>query len=160
MIWTSKRPLPLSSLKQAEASLDLAYRFWSGLRREGLLPSRAAIDTPQFRLLLPRIDWLRPAPATRGSAPELGRMAPLATARRGSGAEPLELQTLLQEDLRTVAFTGSPLYQEVVVENRHSVDSWRHLLLPTARNGMRVQEIMQLVSLRVAAPCKLDRLSA
>lgn len=150
LAWLTKRPLPLAALDGADLALDLAMRAWSERRRDGLLPARCTLDTPQLRLLLPEAEWLEPSAV--GTA-ALGRLAALAEARAvdPDAARP-RLGDLLLEDQRTVRFTGSPLLQDLVVAGPLAVERWRQLLLPTSDDGVRVRELWQLCRLRAVEP--------
>lgn len=155
LAWLTKRPLPLAALDGADLALDLAMRAWSERRRDGLLPARCTLDTPQLRLLLPEAEWLEPSAA--GTA-ALGRLAALAEARAvdPDAARP-RLGDLLLEDQRTVRFTGSPLLQDLVVAGPLAVERWRQLLLPTSDDGVRVRELWQLCRLRAVEPAAAAR---
>lgn len=150
LVWLAKRTLPLAALDGADLALDLALRAWSEQRRDGLLPARCTLDTPQLRLLLPEAEWLLPSAA---GAAALGRLAALAEARAVApdAARP-RLGDLLLEDQRTVRFTGSPLLQDLLVGGPLAVERWRQLLLPTADDGVRVRELWQLCRVRAVGP--------
>lgn len=152
LLWLAKRPLPLSALEGGDLAFDLALRAWAERRADGLLPARCALDTPAFRLLVPEAEWL-PPPASRGEPEELGRLTALAAAEAASPqAARRRLGDLLREDQRTVRFTGSALLQELVIRGPLAVERWRQLLLPTADDGVRVRELVQLCRLCAAVP--------
>jgi hypothetical protein len=148
LVWLAKRPLPLAFLDGADPALDIALRAWMAQRTDGLLPPRCALDTPQLRLLLPEAEWLAPPGPEGGPAP-LGRLEALAAAEAADPrAARRTLGELLREDQRTVRFTGSPLLQDIVVQGPLALERWRQLLLPTADDGVRVKELLQLCRLR------------
>ncbi len=151
LVWLAKRPLPLAAIDGADPALEVALRAWAERRVDGLLPPRCVLDTPQLRLLLPEAEWLAP-PSPDEPAP-LGRLEALATAvaARPEAAR-RTLGELLHEDQRTVRFTGSALLQELVVRGPLAVERWRQLLLPTADDGVRVKELLQLCRLVESGP--------
>jgi hypothetical protein len=53
-----KRPLPLHAIGPDDLALDFAHRWWHARRDGGLLPARAAVDTPEFRLLVGGVGWV------------------------------------------------------------------------------------------------------
>ncbi len=155
MRWLLKRSLPLRVLSGEEPALDLAYRYWHGRREGGLLPARADVDTPEFRLLVPDVLWVEVAEQGRERRWPLGRLDALAEAEPPpERAAPdrmiagTRLGELLQNDLASVRFTGSALYQELTVEARGLIETYRHLLLPLADDGIRVREILAVTRLR------------
>ncbi len=147
MQWLKKRPLPLYALDAADVALDLTYRWWNGLRDGGLLPSRSQVDTPQFRLLVPAVHWVD----MRDKAPERIDLGPLAgfsevlPAATGGGSPGYPLGRLLREDFRTVAYTGSALFQEIHLAQHGLVTVYAELLLPVADDGVKVSEVLLLV---------------
>lgn len=152
LVWLAKRPLPLAALDGTDPALEVALRAWMERRVDGLLPPRCTLDTPQLRLLLPEAEWLAP-PGPDGAPAPLGRLEALAAAEP---AEPRAarrtLGELLREDQRTVRFTGSALLQDLLVRGPLAVEAWRQLLLPTADDGVRVKELLQLCRLRRSEP--------
>lgn len=139
MQWLKRIPRPLAAMDRHDLALDLTYRYWSGRRDGGLLPCRSVLDSPQFRLLVPRTDWLQ-------GAEGLGHLQPIAAALPGPGCnDPRPLGALLAQDLATVRFTGSPLLQDLLLSCHGRTETWRMLLLPTAKDGIRVDQILQLV---------------
>lgn len=148
LVWLAKRPLPAAALDGSDLALDLAFRAWAERRRDGLLPARCTLDTPQLRLLLPEAEWLEP---DRPGA--LGRLEAIGEAVAASpDAARRRLADLLREDQRTVRFTGSPLLQDLVVQGPLATERWRQLLLPTADDGVRVRELWQLCRLSEVVP--------
>lgn len=148
LVWLAKRPLPPTFLDGADPALEMAWSIWRERRVDGLLPPRCAIDTPQFRLLVPEAEWLAP-PAAPGEPAPLGRLEALAAAEAADPrAARRTLGELLREDQRTVRFTGSPLLQDLVVQSPLALERWRQLLLPAADDGVRVVELLQLCRLR------------
>lgn len=151
LVWLAKRPLPLAAIDGADPALEVALRAWAERRVDGLLPPRCVLDTPQLRLLLPEAEWLVPPPPHE-PAP-LGRLEALASAEAAHPeAARRTLGELLREDQRTVRFTGSPLVQELVVRGPLAIERWRQLLLPTADDGVRVKELLQLCRLVESGP--------
>jgi hypothetical protein len=149
MRWLLKRSLPLRALTGEEPALDLAYRYWHGRRREGLLPARSDVDTPEFRLLVPDTVWIDAGNERGQPLPLPARLAYLAEAEpppeRVAGALMIagtRLGELLQNDLAALRFTGSPLHQEMILETGDLVETYRQLLLPLADDGLRVRDIL------------------
>lgn len=142
-LWLAKRTLPLFTIEQSDPAFAFAYRSWLSARGEGLLPSRAALQKGPMSLLCSDAEWL-----DLEGPPTLGRLAAVgeAIAARTDATRP-RLGDLLLEDQRTVRFTGSALFQELVVEGTNSIERWHHLLLPTAGDGIRVDSLLQLVRL-------------
>ncbi len=163
MHWTKKRVLPLHALSGADLALDLGFRYWTGLRDQGLLPSRSQVDTPQFRLLIPAVHWIDLRPPLHDAEPRLA-LGPLEAfvdlmPASGDDSEDRKLGHLLREDLRTVAFTGSPLFQEIHLRNHQQELVYSELLLPVADDGMEVTEILMLVREQRGLPVS-ERLAA
>lgn len=137
-----KRPLPLYLLGPRDLALAFAHRWWHHARDGALLPSRAAIDTPSFRLLVPDAAWL----SVQGETPEswtLGPieplLAPLPTPERDVAAAGL------RGDLAATAIAGTSLLQQLEIAGRQGVEPWRELVLPAAEDGRRVRELMVLL---------------
>lgn len=154
MHWLKKRPLPLHALGAADIALDLTYRYWHGLREQGLLPSRSRVDTPQFRLLVPAVHWVdlrQDAVENIGLGPLEG-FAELPPAATGGGRSGHRLGTLLREDFRTVAFTGSALFQEIQLVQNGRTAVYTELLLPVADDGVKVTEVLMLVRQQCGQP--------
>ncbi len=154
MQWLRKRPLPLYALGAADTALDFTYRYWHGLRRQGLLPSRSAVDTPQFRLLVPDVHWvdMRGARVERLPLGPLEGFADLRPAATGEGRSGYRLGTLLREDFRTVAYTGSALFQEIHLGPGGVTAVYAELLLPVADDGVAVSEVLMLVRPQCGQP--------
>ena len=53
-----RRRLPLYLLGRRPLPLAFAHAWWQAARLPPGLPSRTALDTPSFRLLLPQARWL------------------------------------------------------------------------------------------------------
>ena len=111
-----KRPKPLAQLAEADVRLDLAYRYWFGLRPEdGLLPSRSKIDNPAFRFLVSDIEIVsirEPNPHSWN----FGRLAKPGCQRKPSNRQATPFGAwldVLRSDGRTMRYTGSPLLQEI-----------------------------------------------
>jgi hypothetical protein len=137
-----KRPLPLHAMGPDDLALDFAHRWWHARRDGGLLPPRAAVDTPEFRLLVGGIGWVdvaAPDPAGWALGPVL---APL----RGDAPFPdghlAAVEASLREDLQAIRFTGSPLLQDLVVARPTASVTCRQLLLPHADDGVRVRDML------------------
>ncbi len=161
MQWLKKRPLPLHALGAADVALDLTHRYWSGLRENGLLPSRARVDTPQFRLLVPGVHWVDLREGEIADIPlgPLAGFAELPPAATGGGRPGYRLGTLLREDFRTVAYTGSALFQEIHLGRNGVTTVYTELLLPVADDGVKVSEVLMLVRQRCGQPVS-ERLAA
>ncbi len=154
MRWLKKRPLPLHALDATDTALDFTYRYWHGLRTHGLLPSRSAVDTPQFRLLVPDVHWVEMRGATVERIPlgPLEGFAGLRPAAIGGGGSGYRLGTLLREDFRTVAYTGSALFQEIHLGSGGVTAVYTELLLPVADDGVEVGEVLMLVRPQCGQP--------
>lgn len=145
MHWLSRHSRLLSAFEGDDLALQLTYRYWQEKRDGGLLPSRCAIDTPAFRLLVPEVDWLDIGTRDAAARSGLGRLHSLSEAAPGPGThDPRPLGALLRSDLETVRFTGSCICQDLRVDLAGTPGIWRMLLLPTADDGIRVREIMLL----------------
>lgn len=147
MQWLKKRPLPLYALDAADVALDLTHRYWSGLRDGGLLPSRSRVDTPQFRLLVPAVHWvdMRGEAARRIDLGPFEGFSEVPPATTGGGSSGYPLGRLLREDIRTVAYTGSALFQEIHLFHSGATTVYTELLLPVADDGVKVSEVLMLV---------------
>lgn len=163
MRWLLKRSLPLRALTGDEPALDLAYRYWQGRRLHGLLPARADVDTPEFRLLVPDVVWIDDVGEAGQRLPLPRRLASLAEAepppervKGGLMIAGARLGELLRNDLTTVRFTGSPLHQELILETGDVVETYRQLLLPFADDGARVRDILAITRLRQHPPPDCD----
>mgnify|MGYP001813213923 CR=1 FL=1 len=138
MQWVHKRSLPIPALTIADPALVLAYRFWSEQRDAAFLPPRCQIDTPSFRLLIPDALWLQPGAYA-------GRLAPFA------GATQVQSGTTLGKSLdldQEGAFgTGVPSLQLVEIKVHGRSLLYQQLLLPTADDGSRVIELLEVSKL-------------
>lgn len=158
MQWLVKRPMPPNAFGADDLPLEVTYRYWHDRRREGRLPARSEIDTPEFRLVVRDVLWVdMQDPAQEGCWP-LGRLAGFeeAVPRRApsgpaSGTD-LRLGSLLRQDYRTVRFTGSALFQELVVATGPLVETYRELIVPLADDGVGVTELLVLSVLHPSAP--------
>jgi hypothetical protein len=146
-----KRPLPLHAIGPDDLALDFAHRWWHARRDGGLLPPRAAVDTPEFRLLVGGVGWIdvaTPDPAGWVLDPALAFLQGAAL----SAADDLaDVEGSLREDVRAIRFTGSPLLQDLVVARPSATVACRQLLLPHADDGVRVRDLLAVTLLRDAA---------
>ncbi len=143
MRWIEKRPLP-KYLLGANARLDVAFRYWSDKRQGGLLPARADVDTPAFRMLIGPCDWIDVRQSERESWP-LGPLLPYA-GFIGARID-TSLGELLRSDLATVAFTGATLFQSITIGSVDRPELHHMMALPHADDGRRVGEILLLANL-------------
>jgi hypothetical protein len=147
-----KRPLPLHAMGPDDLALDFAHRWWHARRDGGLLPPRAAVDTPEFRLLVGGVGWVDvAAPDPAGWA-----LGPALAWSRGAGPFPADelavVEGSLRDDLQVIRFTGSPLLQDLAVASPGAnVVVCRQLLLPHADDGVRVRDLLAVTLLRNAA---------
>lgn len=147
MHWVQKRSLPIPALTIADPALVVAYRYWSDLRDGDFLPTRCAVDTPTFRLLVPDTIWL-----SRGIYS--GRLAPYGTATRGE-AEHSTLEEALRLDLDAALVTCVPSLQLIELKVRSQSILYQQLLLPTSDDGIHANEILEvskLGALRLVQP--------
>jgi hypothetical protein len=112
------RPLPLYLLDAPDPALAFAHRWWQHARDGALLPPRAALDTPAFRLLVPGAVWIEVA----------------AGVPQGWSA--------WSDDLAAVSGTGAPRLQELRHGRGPGPTCWRRLMLPCARDGRRVEDVL------------------
>jgi hypothetical protein len=137
-----KRPLPLYLLGPRDLALAFAHRWWHHARDGVLLPSRAAIDTPSFRLLVPDAAWL----PVQGETPESWTLGPLEPLLSPLPTPELQLAAAgLRGDLAAAAIAGTPLLQHLEIAGPQGVELWRELVLPGAEDGRRVRELMVLL---------------
>lgn len=139
MQWVHKRALPIPALTIADPALVVAYRFWSEQRDGAFLPARCQIDTPTFRLLVPDALWLPPGDYA-------GRLLPFAAATRVD-AQALTLGQSLRLDLETTFATGVPNLQLVELRVKGRPLLYQQLLLPSADDGHKVNEILEISKL-------------
>lgn len=147
MYWLSKRVLPTPALEIADPALTLSYRLWSDLRLEGHLPARCQLDSPQFRLVIPEVQWIGPLEAPISEPLTLDgiddAIAPEFNAQRRSAL----LSHALTDDLRLTQFTGSALFQIIDLSQRQSHSTLQLLFLPFADDGLKVIEILVVARL-------------
>jgi hypothetical protein len=139
MQWVQKRALPIPALTIADPALVVAYRFWSDKRDGDFLPPRCEVDTPGFRLLVPDGLWL--APGAYG-----GRLAPFLAATQVH-APTMTLEESLRLDLDGAFVTGVPSFQLVEIKVKDRSLLYQQLLLPTADDGHRVTELLEVSKL-------------
>ncbi len=147
MHWVQKRSLPIPALTIADPALVVAYRYWSDRRDGDFLPTRCAIDTPTFRLLVPDTIWL-----SKGAY--CGRLAPYASATR-EDATPTTLEQALRLDVDAAFATCVPSLQLIEVKVRGCSVLYQQLLLPTADDGVHANELLEvskLGALRLVRP--------
>jgi hypothetical protein len=137
-----KRPLPLHAMGPDDLALDFAHRWWHARRDGGLLPPRAAVDTPEFRVLVDGVGWVDvAAPDPTGWA-----LGPALALLRGAIPSPADdlaaVEGSLREDLQAIRFTGSPVLQDLVVAWPTAKVTYRQLLLPHADDGVRVRDML------------------
>jgi len=147
MHWVQKRSLPIPALTIADPALVIAYRCWSDLRDGDFLPTRCAVDTPTFRLLVPNTIWL-----SRGAY--CGRLAPYAAATQRD-AEHLTLEEALRLDLDAALLTCVPSLQLIEIKIRGQSILYQQLLLPTSDDGIHANEVLEvskLGALRLVQP--------
>jgi len=139
MQWVHKRSLPIPALTIADPALIVAYRFWSGRRDGGFLPPRCAVDTPTFRLLVPDAIWL-------SAGAYAGRLAPFLAATQVH-APSMTLEESLRLDLEGAFVTGMPNLQLIELKVQGESILYQQLLLPTADDGIKVNEILEISKL-------------
>ncbi len=147
MQWVHKRSLPIPALTIADPALIVAYRYWSERRDGAFLPPRCAVDTPTFRLLVPDANWLRPGAYD-------GRLAPFLPATQVH-APSITLEESLRLDLDGAFVTGVPHLQLVELKVKGRSLLYQQLLLPTADDGTKVNELLEvskLGALRLVQP--------
>lgn len=139
MQWVHKRSLPIPALTIADPALVVAYRFWSNQRDGDFLPPRCQIDTPSFRLLVPDALWLAPGTYT-------GRLAPFLPATQVHAAS-MTLEESLALDLESAFVTGIPNLQLIEIKIKGRSLLYQQLLLPTADDGHKVNELLEVSKL-------------
>ena len=152
MRWLNKLAKPISALGHADPSLPLTYRFWSNQRNGGLIPPRCAVDTPSFRLISPDVHWVGCRSINEASELNLGSLHAFAHAKawgQKSAFADVTIGELLQQDLRNVVDSGAPLFQLIQLEVCGSIMFYQHLVLPTSDDGTLVNELLQLVKVRI-----------
>lgn len=142
MNWLSKRVLPTPALETADPALTLTYRLWADRRIEGYLPARCQLDTPQFRLVVPQVQWLDSLEGPVSEAPHLDGYGDAVSVDRGNHRYASSLSDDLIDDLRLTQFTGAPLFQVIGLSPEHEASTLQLLFLPFADDGMRVGEIL------------------
>jgi hypothetical protein len=143
-----RKPLPFSEIGEAEVRIDLAYRYWHGLRVDhSLLPNRKALDHAAFRFLIDGTVWINVESADPNNW-EINKLflQPERSCRPEKGM-PL-LRDVLLSDCRTTRFTASPLFQLLDVHNPEI--RIHQLMLPLADNGIHVDTILLIQSARDA----------
>lgn len=136
MQWVHKRALPIPALTIADPALVVAYRYWSDRKDGAFLPPRCAVDTPVFRLLVTDALWLGPEGYT-------GRMAPYLEATQVHLSSMTLAEALLQ-DLEGAFVTGVPALQLIEIKIRDASILYQQLLLPTADDGIKVNELLEV----------------
>jgi hypothetical protein len=117
------RPLPLYLLDAPDLALAFAHRWWQHARDGALLPPRAALDTPAFRLLVADAAWIDVAAADVPRA-----------------------WSAWTDDIAAVRATGAPRLQELrPPDHGRPAPRWRRLMLPCAPDGRRVEDILVLL---------------
>ncbi len=140
MRWIDKRPLPKYLLAD-QPGLDLAYRYWMDKRTGGLLPARADVDTPAFKLLCPEGLWIDTTAGQKEEWP-LGPLAPFG-GLKGRQSE-LTLGAMVRADLGMVAFTGTALFQAIRIAMADDNEYHLMMALPHANDGRRVSGILMI----------------
>lgn len=148
MNWLSKRVLPTLALEHADPALTLAYRLWSDRRIEGYLPARCQLDSPQFRLVIPEVQWLDRSGDHCSLKLHLAGLDAAQAQSADPACQETELAEALGGDIRLTEFTGNAMYQIIELSNNGTPATLQLLLLPFADDGSRVSEI--LVVARVA----------
>lgn len=139
MHWLQKRSLPIPALTIADPALVAAYRFWSSKREDDFLPPRCVIDTPGFRLIVPGALWL-------GRGAYCGRLQPFLDATRAE-ADAMRLEDALRIDLDHAFDTGIPTLQLLELKIKERSILYQQLLLPTADDGYKVNELLEISSI-------------
>lgn len=142
----TKRPLPLYALDGGDPALDFAHRWWRARCDDSQLPSRAAVDSWAFRLLVGGTSWIdvrSPEPADWRMDSLAAGLGKLASAAWDSAAAALRV------DLEAIRRTGVVLVQDLFVAGRRT--GWRQLVLPHADDGVRVQDLLVVVAARPTA---------
>ena len=151
-----KRPLPLHALGPDDLALDFTHRWWRARRDGSLLPSRSAVDTPEFRLLVDGAWWVDVTTDGADSWP-LGRLTGLLVGLPAKAAA--AAATSLRSDLRAIRFTGAVLLQDLTLQMPTCARRWRQLILPHADDGTRVRALLVVLA-RQPAQAAVGPLSA
>lgn len=136
MQWVHKRALPIPALTIADPALVVAYRYWSDRKDGAFLPPRCAVDTPVFRLLVPDAFWL-------GLLGYSGRLAPYLEATQVH-VPSMTLEEALLQDLEGALVTGVPALQLIELKIQGASILYQQLLLPTADDGVKANEILEV----------------
>ena len=143
MYWLRKKILPIPALIGAHPALTLAFRLWNDSRDEGCLPPRCAVDTPQFRLLVPDAHWIDLRRAREDAPIDLGPLEGFASAisPEMNRAGPCFLGDSLIDDLENAAFAGAPIFFEIELSVHGEHFGYQALLIPHADDGSHATEI-------------------
>ncbi|MEZ5824580.1 MAG: hypothetical protein R3C97_07505 [Geminicoccaceae bacterium] len=143
MYWLAKKMLPVPALVGAHPALTLAFRMWNDSREEGYLPPRCAVDTPQFRLLVPDAHWIDLRRTRENTAIDLGPLEGFATAIAPGmdRAGPCFLGDALIDDLENAAFAGAPIFLALELSVHGERFDYQALLIPHADDGSHATEI-------------------
>lgn len=144
-----RRPQPLSLLPTADPELNQVYQYWATCRSDGLLPKRKDIDVLQLKPVLGHthlVDVSAQDPADYryrlyGSKVRLNRFSNYTNTRLGD-LPSVTYRNALIDDYSAVAWSGTPLYQNVVARVQSVRYSYSRLLLPLAEDGRRVNMLM------------------
>jgi hypothetical protein len=139
MQWANKRTLPIPALTIADPALIVAYRYWSERRDGAFLPPRCQIDTPTFRLLVPDALWLSPGSYA-------GRLTPFLKDSQLQATE-MTLGESLSLDVENALVTGVPSLQLIEIKVKGRSILYQQLLLPTADDGNKVTELLEVSKL-------------
>ncbi|MCB1972478.1 MAG: hypothetical protein H6851_15565 [Geminicoccaceae bacterium] len=143
MYWLTKKILPIPALVGANPALTVAFRCWNNSREEGCLPPRCAVDTPQFRLLVPDVHWIDLRKFNENEDIHLGPLEGFAGAASTghNHLQPVDLGEALVDDLHNAAFAGAPVFLTLGLSIQDEPFSYQVLMIPHADDGMHVTEI-------------------
>ncbi|MCC7046353.1 MAG: PAS domain-containing protein [Alphaproteobacteria bacterium] len=144
-----RRPQPIASLPATDPELNIVYEYWNSCRRDGLLPRRKDIDVLQLKPVLGHmhiVDVTAQDPSDYryrlyGSKVRLNRFSNYTNTRLGD-LPSLPYRNALIDDYSAVAWSGTPLYQNVVARLQSIRYSYSRLLLPLAEDGRRVNMLI------------------
>jgi hypothetical protein len=151
-----RRRHPLAAMAERHVAFLDVLRRWEGARADGLLPAPGLVATLRRHAGLDHLHALDIAYSGRGPARPSFHLAwssgldlpPEIADLVGDGLR--QRRPALRDDLVAVAFTGTPSYHDVAV--RWGAQLWRYerLILPAARDGRRVDQLIVCAD-RVAA---------
>jgi hypothetical protein len=143
-----RRRLPLWEDQQdRHADLMLIYRHWEQLRPTGLLPKRNEFDLNKLKPVMAATSLIdvagdEPADYTiRLLGREIHPAMSLPRQRLGDLPSP-GFRDMLMRDYYACKSSGVPMYHDIVARIDYLTWSYARLILPFARDGRNVDELM------------------